>query len=335
MAWSIRSYFHTQRFVFWGSLTIVIITRLIIYLWLNYHGYFYGIPWDSFSRTLLSFDWAQNPYFAPSDGYWLPLQFWVVGSVYVLTHHWDPTSNIMVPVFVNNLFFIGSLLIIYKFCSKITGKVSISFIACLIASFFAGDIFVTYTALSEPILIFLILLACYQFYTLFTGGLQKSRALPLFLSITGLFASATHYIGWFLSLFIVLSLVPHLLKSIQKRDISQIFYLIFCIIICVIMPFLWLLNNYLTWGNPLHPIQFAKQMQAGYIGQLSFIARFLVTPEVILKQFYPLIIPGVFAFVLVAIKKPKILIFMVPAIFVLSLIWLSTWFALKCSISRT
>ena len=329
MSWLKTSIINGQKSIFLGSLLVVIIVRLLIYIWLNSHGYFYGIPWDSFSRTLLSYDWAQHPFFAPSDGYWLPLQFWLVGSLYFLIQHWDPTSNILVPVVVNNIFFLGSIVIIYQFCLKITGRVTVGLLAALLAVIFAGDVFVTYSALSEPILIFLILLAGYQFYSFYNNGIRRPRLQFILFGFTGLFAAATHYIGWFLSGFLVLSLFPFIYRSIFKREISKLAFSTLGVILCIIMPTLWLLNNYLTWGNPLHPIQFARQMQADYIGQMSFFTRFLVTPKVIIKQFYPVIIPGFLATLFLLIKKPKILLFMTPAVFVLAMIWLSTWFALS------
>ena len=311
------------------TLLVVIAIRLLIYVWLYLHGYFYGIPWDSFSRTMLSYEWSQHPYFAPSDGYWLPLQFWLTGSIYYLIRFWNSTSDIVVPVVINNVFFIGSIIIIYLFTYKITGEILFAFLACLIASIFAGDVFVTYTALSEPILIFLMLLSSYLFYDLIINNKNISTKSLLWLTVAVFFASATHYIGWFLAIFIVIFLFAYLFEAIVNKKKIKVYWIIIGIMICGLMPSLWLLNNYLIWGNPLRPIQFAKQMQQPYIGQMSLFTRFLITPKVIVKEFYPIAIPGFLALIFLVFKKPKVLLFTLPTIFVLGMIWLSTWFALS------
>jgi hypothetical protein len=49
------------------------VARLGIYVGLAEKGWFYGVPWDTFSRTHLAWQWAQRPYFAAGDLYWLPL----------------------------------------------------------------------------------------------------------------------------------------------------------------------------------------------------------------------------------------------------------------------
>lgn len=138
-------------------LLLPIAIRVVLYSLLRSSGYFYGIPWDTFSRTHLSWQWAQHPYFAPSDVYWVPLQFWIVGFAYRLARPWLETSSILVPVFVNNMFLIGSMVITYLTSLRL-GNRPAALLALLLASLFAGDVFVSYSGLSEPILIFFILL---------------------------------------------------------------------------------------------------------------------------------------------------------------------------------
>jgi hypothetical protein len=311
------------------TLLVVAAIRGVIYFWLNANGYFYGIPWDSFSRTSFACMWANRPFFAPADGYWLPFQFWLTGGVFVLLRPWIPTCEILVPVFLNHIFFAGSILIIYKFTFQITQKSIPAILACLLASIFSGDVFVTYSALSEPILIFLILLANYQFYLLVLKGQYKQKWTLLGASLTVCIAAATHYIGWFLALFFALYLAVNFLYWFGKKDLSMMLITGIAILFCIGMPIAWLLNNYLTFGNALQPIKAAGLAQADYIGQMTPLARFLVTPKVLIKEFYPITLLGLIALPVILLKKTRTLVFILPSIFVLGMIWISTWMALS------
>jgi hypothetical protein len=150
--------FTRERLYPLGCIVGTVVLRFFIYVWLYSKGYFYGIPWDSFSRTLMSYEWSKHPFFAPSDGYWLPLQFYIVGSIYKIIRPLNSTSDILVPIIINNIFFVGSLIITFSLVRNIVRKIVSAFL-CILVAVFAGDIFVSYTALSEPILIFFILLA--------------------------------------------------------------------------------------------------------------------------------------------------------------------------------
>ncbi len=153
-------------------LTSAITLRFVVYIFLRSSGYFYGKPWDTFSRTLLSYLWAHHPFFAPADGYWLPLQFWITGFVYALIKPWYPYSDILVPVVLNNIYFIGSLLIIHRTLRLFTNDELYSS-SLVILSMFSADVFITYSGLSEPMLILFILGASYSFYKLATTN-QKN-----------------------------------------------------------------------------------------------------------------------------------------------------------------
>ena len=321
---SIKNIDKKPNTIFILSISLVLGLRIIIYFWLHAHGYFYGIPWDSFSRALISYDWSRQPFFALSDGYWLPLQFWLVGSIYALISAWIPTSEILVPVIINNIFFLGSLVVIYKLTIRITSKPWLALIACLLAGIFSGDIFISYTALSEPMLLFFMLVVSYFFYEMAKSDAQNHSKYALKAAIMVSLAAATHYIGWFLAIFFSSYLVIPLIRSIDRKNIVQATCYFLAIFLCVVVPLGWLFHSYLVFGNPFYPAQQARQMQAAFIGQMALIKRILAIPWVLIKEFYPVIIPGAIAFIVLFFKQRKSLVYWVPMGFVLVMIWVST-----------
>ena len=192
------------------AILVSLFIRIAVNLWLNRAGYFYGVPWDPFTRTANAYQWAAKPFFAPGDGYWLALQFWLAGSLFALLKPVLTTSNILVLVVLNHLFFAGSLILVYQIAKKIGGTWS-GILACLLASLFAGDVFVTYTALSEPISIFFSLLASIWYVDyLAVTEFERRSTYAARLGAAAFFPSASHYIGWYLAGFLGLTLTGRL-----------------------------------------------------------------------------------------------------------------------------
>jgi len=297
--------------------------RLMIYQWLRTHGYFYGIPWDSFTRALLSYEWSKEPFFSPPDGYWLPLQFYLVGSVFALIRSWLSTSEILVPVAINNLFFVGSIIVLYCLTLKVSQKPGTAFIACLLAGVFAGDVFVSYSALSEPMLIFFMLLASYLFEIMHAGEREKHPKRAVIVSCVVLLAAATHYIGWFLAVFFCIYFGYYFFKDLMHWRRSTGTYAL-AIGICAVVPILWLFNSYLHFGNPFSPLQLAEEAQARFIGELGVLERALVIPRVIVQDLSPIAVIGIVSGVFLLLKEREKLRYLFPTGAALGWIWLST-----------
>ncbi len=305
-------------------LIVSLLIRCLINFWLFNIGYFYGIPWDSFSRTLISYQWADRPFFSTSDGYWLPLQFWVVGLFFALIRPIYPASNMFVPVIVNHLFFVGSLIVVYLLAKKLSRK-SAGMICCLIAVVFAGDVFTTYSGLSEPLLIFLILLDTYLVYIFLTTKDRLKLVVPIGF-VTGL-ATATHYIGWFLGVFIGIMFFIYFLNLIKGKKYRDTMQVVIGVILVAVMPVLWLLNSWNIHGSPFYAMTFAKDMQANYIGQMTLFERFINMPGTFAKDFPAIAIAGFLAGIYLLFKNKKMLVYLLPGGFTLCWIWLSTTLA--------
>ncbi len=130
-----------------GALVVAALTvRVGIYLTLQWAGYFYGKPWDTFTRANLGWQWVQRPYFAAGDVYWPPLQFWLVGVGFFLSRPLTGNeSNLLVPVAVNNLLFAGSLWVTCLAAGRLAGRLGFepllgATVAAVLAVSFGPDI---------------------------------------------------------------------------------------------------------------------------------------------------------------------------------------------------
>ena len=104
------------------------------------------------------------------------------------------------PVAVNHIFFTGSLAVTGWVASKIGGVRSTA-IAILLATTLAGDVWITYSGLSEPVSTFFALALSAVILAWFLVGNRTADRVKLFLlgSVLVLLATATHYVGWFFS----------------------------------------------------------------------------------------------------------------------------------------
>jgi hypothetical protein len=294
------------------------VTRLGIYVGLAEKGWFYGVPWDTFSRTHLAWQWAQRPYFAAGDLYWLPLQFWFVGVAYVLLRPLTGNaSDLLVPVAVNNLFAAGSLALTALTAAEL-GGLPAAILACLLAATFAPDVWVSYSGLAEPIYIFFILLA---------GRLMlrhwRSPAFPVAVGGVGLAAGAVHYIGWFVGAFCAVAVGVRTALCPQARRGRDLALSLGGLLLCGLFPALWLAANWRAWGDPFHFVKVAAAYQAPYAGKLGLGERLLAPARTALEVLGPLAPVGAAGVLGVLTRRPGAVRYLLPGLWVLGLVWLA------------
>lgn len=307
------------------SLVIVLTVRLVLYGLMWAAGYFYGIPWDTFSRTSLAWQWAHQPFFT-TDGYWLPLQFWIVGVVYAILRPLSDASSILVPVAVNQLLFSGSTLITGAMAFRLGGRTAVWWAVILVA-IFPADIFITYSGLAEPIYIFFILLTNYLIATAFWEHRWTRADWAIGAGAATLLATATHYIGWFLAFFVIIVLGYRAVRSFQNRQFKSAILYASGIFLCAIFPVLWLVNNFVIFGDPLHFARTALQYQADYAGNLSLRGKLGILFKVLLTTLPILCGLGGLALIYFARKNIRQTIYLAPAFVIFALLWLSTFLA--------
>jgi hypothetical protein len=304
------------------AILLAIVIRAGTYLWLHEAGYFYGMAWDSFSRTLLAYRWSEAPCFYCYGGYWMPLQYWLVGSIYGLIEPILDRSEIHVPVAVNNLFWIGSLWVTYRIGERISGKAA-GLIACVLAAWFAGDIFVTYTALSEPVLIFFMLLTSCLLVDFLHASPEEKGTAALKLGAAALLASATHYVGWFAALCAAFFLLAAAIDALRKRERHWLVYL-GAALLCMAMLLVWMGFTYQAYGDPLRSVQVAREYQLEGVGAFSPGERLLLPLRVLVGKFTGITVAGMLSIYFVYRKTPRSLWYLALPAFVLGLLWAST-----------
>lgn len=304
------------------AVILALLIRIALYALLVRSGYFFGIPWDTFSRTDLAWQWAHAPYFSPADGYWVPLQFWIVGTVYRLLQPWSQTSTILIPVVVNNLFLMGSLLITYLVAQEWASPHG-GTLAVLLAAVYAEDIFVSFSGLAEPILIFLILLTSYLLIQFVEMPETQRGFRSTGLGITAMLAAATHYVGWFLAVFVMAVVGVSFVQMLIAGRLRSAALHALGAGLCLLFPIIWMANNYRIWGDPLHFTHLASDLQASYAGSLPVLQRVVSVPLVLLQKLSAVAIVGVGAVWIGLLGRLRRTIYLSPAAFTLIMIWSS------------
>lgn len=308
------------------AVSIAFTVRIAIYIWLYNAGYFYGYPWDTFSRTFLSYSWYLKPFlFTPGGGYWLPFQFWIVGFSYLLLSPFNLGSDIWVPVAINNLFFIGTLIVIYRLAFDLGGKVG-GFSACILASVFSGDVFTTYSALSEPIWVFFIICSAYYLSRFFASKFYERTVTAGILSVLAILAGITHYIGWLLLIFVCFLFVPTVIGLVKTKS-RQVLHFLLLWLSMALIPTGWLFRNYIVFNDFLRPFRVITQYEQGYIGQMPILDRALVSILTLFGNFPAAAWMGLMCIILWTIKNPKILVYLSGIIFVFFGLCLTTLMA--------
>lgn len=304
---------------------LAIALRVLFYVALDAAGYFYGTPWDTFTRTQLAWLWARDPYFASGAGYWLPLQFWLAGGLFALLRPWIETSTILVPVLVNQVFFAGSLFATCLAARHLGGVVAARWAAFLAATF-PLDILVSYSGVAEPIYTCSILWVGYLLLRFPETPVDRQSRHVLWAGAAVLVAAATHYMGWFLALFAVGGLGALAVRFIARRQASQAAACSLAIAMCVLFPVLWLFSNWRQWGDPWHFIQVAAEYQAGSTGRLPLLERLTIPARTFVTSLSALGVAGLAAAVMVirVWKDSRSALYLAPAVFVFAMMWVAT-----------
>lgn len=266
-----------------GAIALRIV--LEVFLWRS--GWFFGPESDPFSRTYLAWRWASQPYFSP--GHWLPLQFWIVGSVYrLLGLH---TTALSIPVVLNHVYFLASLSLLYIIAFRQGGSPAAG-LAVLLAATAKADVWITLNGLVEPLLIvwFMFMAALLQRWF---GEASRGRraALAPFLGLTALLGSATHYIGWSLSAAAAIPIAIEVVQCVRRGLWSRPIWsrLAAGLAAAVTFPVLWMAKDMAMSLTPLELLSRAARFHVAYAPSYSMLDR-LVGPITLWLSTSPLLI---------------------------------------------
>lgn len=264
----IRRFQENQHLI--TALILGLILRIILDISLASSGYYYGEDSDTFYRLGLSWRWAIEPFFY--IGHWVPFQFWLNGLIFRLLTPIMPFSTIFVPISVNHLFFLGSLIVTFRFASHLQGKLA-GYFAIMLAVTLTQDIWTTYSALSEPIIIFFGLVIGLAIYEIEEGICRNEYRNLLVIGFAALIASATHFIGWFFAVFGILYLVAYAVRNrCRLLDSRKKFIWFFAAFgLTAAFPAIWMAVNYIKFTDPFFSYQ--KLLRITLISPWSLIYR--------------------------------------------------------------
>ena len=303
-----------RRNVLSASLAIPLLgllARIGLGIGLARDGYFFGELYDTFSRASLAWTWSRSPFIAIGQAYWVPFQFWTTGLLYKLVRPIVETSDLLIPVALNHLVFLGSLIVVFQIAESLGGRKA-GIVAALLAVTMGYDTWVTFSALSEPITIFM---------SLVLGKLAldwartKDGTKLLWMGMAALIASSNHYAGWFLAAFVmVFAIVMGFRQHFVKRSLSHkhLAHYTGAVALSSLFPLFWMVINQLKHANPVEFINGAAEFHVGLAG--TSLPTRMLGPLIGLWQAEPIVVlVALVALPMVIRKKPKSAVALLPA----------------------
>ncbi|MCI0448187.1 MAG: glycosyltransferase family 39 protein [Chlorobi bacterium] len=217
-----------------------------------------GLKWltaDDYSRTVISWDWLQNPRIY--SGVWLSLHFWINGIFM-----WIFKDLTLAPVFVNTLFSVLTLVFLYLIFEKTFTK-QIAVISCLVYSVFPFQVWLSASGMPESIFFFFIILCFYSLLRWHEELQNKNKSL-LFLAISIISlntANLLRYEGWF---FTGAFLILVWLLSYRRNGFSKTTYINFALSITSTVTIIcWLYLNSANYGDAFYFIKETTKIYSG------------------------------------------------------------------------
>ena len=174
-----------------------------------------GLKWltaDDFSRTVISWDWLQNPRIYA--GVWLSPHFWLNGLFI-----WIFKDLTLAPVIVSTLFSVLTLIYLYLLFEKIFTK-NVAIVSCLIYAVFPFQVWLSVSAMPEPPFFFFVT-ACFYYFVLWYNEEQMRSKRHLYLILAALSLNAANllrYEGWFFTIAFVIMV---LILSYKKHRLTK------------------------------------------------------------------------------------------------------------------
>ncbi len=231
-----------------------------------------GLGWltaDDYSRTVISWDWLQNPRIY--SGVWLSLHFWLNGMFI-----WVFKDLFLAPVIANTLFSVLTLVFIYLLFDMIFGR-KIAVISTLIYCVFPFQVWLSTSAMPESVFFFFITL-CFYFFVLWYRHYDHPRNSHLYIIYAALslnIANLLRYEGWFFTIaFIIIIGV----LSYRKFGFSGQFYRNLGISFASILTILWWLYlNNRDYGDALFFIKETGKIYSG-LSSAGYVQRIVQYP---------------------------------------------------------
>jgi len=231
-----------------------------------------GLKWltaDDFSRTVISWDWLQNPRIYA--GVWLSPHFWLNG-IFI----WLFKDLTLAPVIVSTLFSVLTLVYLYLLFEKIFTK-DVAIVSCLIYAVFPFQVWLSVSAMPEPPFFFFITV-CFYYFILWYNEEQMRSKRHLYLILAAISLNAANllrYEGWFFTIAFVIMV---LILSYKKHRLAKPTLVNFGLSLISYLGIIWwLYQNWHDYGDPIFFIKETTKIYAG-LSSAGFLQRSIQYP---------------------------------------------------------
>ena len=257
-------YLFTKRFAVLG---LLVITKLVFQLIVIQSG----LRWltaDDYSRTVISWDWLQSPRIY--SGVWLSMHFWLEG-IFI----WIFNDLTLGPVICNTFFSLLTLVFLYLTFERIFTK-QVAFISTLIYCVFPFQVWLSVSAMPEPVFFFFVIFSVYYFVIWYQKHDYKNSIQYIMISAVSLnIANLLRYEGWF---FTVAFIIMIGILSYRKNKSNRQFYInIAYSLLSVISILWWLYLNNRDYGDAFFFIKETNKIYAG-LSNAGFLQRVVQYP---------------------------------------------------------
>jgi dolichyl-phosphate-mannose-protein mannosyltransferase len=242
---------------------------------------FVSVSADEYSRVLLAASWAESPYFIKRyildvTNVWQPWHFYLLGLALRVHNDLFLTSRI-----VTRIFSMASLGMLYLLSRKLFNRRAALF-SVLIAGLLRAHVDLSLTPMVDVVFVTLLISFLYFFVVWLDG--RATGYLLLSALMLGM-ASSLRYDGWFaVTIFSVYLGSRWLIALWTTRSLHPLWLLAICLACLPI--FIWLLGNYIYWGDPIHFLAGHKGsgLAVGDIGPLARLFPILAHIELLLQN---------------------------------------------------
>jgi 4-amino-4-deoxy-L-arabinose transferase-like glycosyltransferase len=231
-----------------------------------------GLGWltaDDYSRTVISWDWLQNPRIY--SGVWLSLHFWLNG-IFI----WVFKDLFLAPVIVNTVFSVLTLIYLYLLFDVIFGR-NIAVISTLIYCVFPFQVWLSTSAMPESVFFFFITL-CFYCFVLWYRNYDHPRNSDLYILYAALslnVANLLRYEGWFFTIAFVI--IIGVLSYRKFGFTRQLYYNLGISLASVLTMLWWLYLNHRDYGDALFFIKETGKIYSG-LSSAGYIQRIVQYP---------------------------------------------------------
>lgn len=218
-----------------------------------------ALTWDDFAKIEIAQNWAEHPVITPGL-VWLPMPFWVYGSVFRLLGASFQSDPMAVVAVVNSVAVLAAAVLVGYTAWLMFGSRMGGLVAYTVALFSPWGYFTSLSGLSEP-LYYLSVVAAGAAFVAWT---QRRRISTLILGgVFAALAAATRYEAWWLvAAWVFLTAGPEL-WALRKPGwkLTRTTIIVASACVPLITPLAWFGLNVMQTGDPFH---FARQAALAY-----------------------------------------------------------------------